>query len=34
MLKLLAIAALMTPPVIEAAEAVPALHAAMGGWRN
>ncbi len=31
---LLAVAALLTRPVREAAEAVPALHAAIGGWRN
>ncbi len=33
-LKLLAVAALLTRPVREAAEAVPVMHAAMGGWRN
>jgi acetyl-CoA/propionyl-CoA carboxylase biotin carboxyl carrier protein len=32
--RLLAIAALSTRPVREAADAVPALHAAMGAWRN
>ena len=34
MRKLLAVAALLTHPVREAAEAVPIMHAAMGGWRN
>jgi acetyl/propionyl-CoA carboxylase alpha subunit len=32
--KLLAVAALLSRPVRDAAEAVPALHAAIGGWRN
>jgi hypothetical protein len=31
---LLAAAALSTRPMIDAADAVPALHAAMGNWRN
>ncbi len=31
---LLAAAALATRPVKDAADAVPALHAAMGAWRN
>ena len=31
---LLAVAALITRPVRDAADAVPALHAAMGAWRN
>ncbi|MEG8221832.1 ATP-grasp domain-containing protein [Sphingomonas sp. HH69] len=31
---LLAAAALSTRPVIDAAKAVPTLHAAIGGWRN
>ena len=30
----LAVAALLTPPVREAAEAIQPLHAAMGAWRN
>lgn len=33
-LRLLAVAALATRPVRDAAEAVPALHAALGNWRN
>ena len=32
--RLLAVAALATRPVRDAADAVPALHAAMGAWRN
>jgi acetyl/propionyl-CoA carboxylase alpha subunit len=32
--KLLAVAALAMRPVRDAADAVPALHAAIGGWRN
>ena len=32
--RLLAAAALVTRPLRDAADAVPALHAAMGGWRN
>jgi acetyl/propionyl-CoA carboxylase alpha subunit len=32
--KLLAVAALLSRPVRDAADAVPALHAAIGGWRN
>ena len=32
--KLLAVAALSTRAVRDAADAVPALHAAMGAWRN
>ena len=32
--RLLATAALASRPVRDAADAVPALHAAMGGWRN
>jgi acetyl/propionyl-CoA carboxylase alpha subunit len=32
--KLLAIAALSLRPVRDAADAVPPLYAAMGGWRN
>jgi acetyl-CoA/propionyl-CoA carboxylase biotin carboxyl carrier protein len=31
---LLAAAALSTRPMVDAADAVPALHAAMGNWRN
>jgi len=30
----LAVAALVTRPVRDAADAVPALHAAIGDWRN
>jgi len=32
--RVLAVAALATRPVRDAADAVPELHAAMGGWRN
>ena len=32
--RLLAVAALLTRPITDAADAVPALHAAMGAWRN
>ena len=32
--RLLAVAALLTRPVTDAADAVPPLHAAMGAWRN
>ncbi len=32
--KLLAAASLMTRPMRDVADAVPSLHAAMGGWRN
>jgi hypothetical protein len=31
---LLALAALLTRPVRDAADAVPALHASLGNWRN
>ena len=31
---LLGAAALQTRPLRDAAEAIPALHAAIGGWRN
>jgi acetyl/propionyl-CoA carboxylase alpha subunit len=34
LLKILAVAALLTRPVRDAAEAVPVMHAAIGGWRN
>ena len=33
-LKLAAIAALVTRAVRDEADAIPALHAALGGWRN
>jgi pyruvate carboxylase len=32
--KLLAVAALTSRPLRDAADAVPALHAAIGAWRN
>ncbi|GAN77807.1 acetyl-CoA carboxylase biotin carboxylase subunit [Acidisphaera rubrifaciens] len=32
--RLLAVACLLSPPVLDAARAVPDLHAAIGGWRN
>jgi hypothetical protein len=32
--ELLALAALVMRPVRDAADAVPALHAAIGSWRN
>ena len=32
--RLLGAAALQTRPLRDAAEAIPALHAAIGGWRN
>jgi acetyl/propionyl-CoA carboxylase alpha subunit len=32
--QLLALAALLTRPVRDAAHAVPALHASLGSWRN
>jgi len=32
--KLLAVAALSSRPLRDAADAVPALHAAIGAWRN